>query len=78
MLTESAGTMVSEMDLVPLFCVGVALSAACTVTVEVPAVVGVPLITPEVDNVRPAGKVPVVTVQVYGAVPPIAVNVRGE
>jgi len=43
---------------------------------DVPPLAGVPLITP-VDgaNERPAGNVPAVVAQVYGAVPPIAVNV---
>lgn len=37
-----------------------------------PAAVGVPLITPAGDNVRPAGGVPDVTDHVYGCVPPMA------
>jgi hypothetical protein len=41
-----------------------------------PTPVGVPLITPAELSVRPAGKLlPVARVQVYGAVPPVAVNV---
>ncbi len=68
----------SEIDLVALFC-GVALSAACTVKVDpTTAVVGVPLSTPAVDNVKPPGSVPAVTAQVTVPVPPMAVNVRGE
>ena len=44
------------------------------VTVDEPAVVGVPDTSPAADNVRPAGKLPLVTENVYGAVPPLAVN----
>ena len=46
-----------------------------TVKVAVPAIVGVPLKTPAVDRVNPAGKGPVVTLQLYGAVPPAAARV---
>ena len=37
--------------------------------------VGVPLMTPAEDNVRPPGGVPVVTDHVYGGVPPVPSNV---
>jgi hypothetical protein len=48
---------------------GLPESVAFTVTVDVPAVVGVPLTTqPLSDN--PAGSVPAVTAQAYGEVPP--------
>ena len=40
------------------------LSATRTVKLELPAVVGVPLITPVPDSVKPAGKDPEVTDQV--------------
>jgi hypothetical protein len=46
-----------------------------TVKVEVPAVVGVPLIAPPVDRERPAGRDPEETDQLYGVVPPLADNV---
>ena len=45
------------------------------VTLEGPAVVGVPEMTPAVDSDRPGGSAPAVTVNVYGAVPPLAVSV---
>ena len=51
------------------------LSTTWTVKLVVPGVVGVPLTTPAADNVRPAGNVPDRTDQIYGAVPPVAVNV---
>ena len=49
-------------------------SVPVTVTVELPAVVGVPERTPAELNVKPNGKVPVVTANVYGAVPPLALR----
>jgi hypothetical protein len=36
----------------------VAALATCTVKLDVPAVVGVPLNTPAAENVRPGGSVP--------------------
>ena len=54
---------------------GVEESVTVTVKLEVPAAVGVPEITPAPLNVRPAGSVPDVTAQVYGAVPEEAANV---
>ena len=39
--------------------------------VAVPAVVGVPVMAPDV-SVRPLGSVPAVTAKVYGPVPPVA------
>ena len=46
-----------------------------TVKAEVPASVGVPEITPESEMVVPAGKLPFVSDQVYGPVPPVAAKV---
>ena len=56
-------------------CVAVRLgsvaSTTCTVKSNVPAAVGVPVITPvSAAIVRPGGRVPSVTDQVNGAVPP--------
>ena len=53
---------------------GWALSVAVTVNMKVPAVVGVPESVPSGASVSPAGAAPVVTAQVYGAKPPVAVN----
>ena len=50
-------------------------SAAWTVKLNAPAVVGVPLKTPELFSVRLGGGVPATTVQVYGGIPPITANV---
>ncbi len=57
---------------------GVGDSVSVTVTVKLlaPTVVGVPLITPVVgERLRPAGRAPVVTAYLYGAMPPAAVSV---
>jgi len=52
-----------------------ALSVACTVKVDVPAVVGVPPSTPAALKLRPGGGVPAVIAQfVYCVVPPLAAN----
>ena len=51
------------------------LSVTVTVKVVVPVEVGVPLTIPVVAKVRPGGKVPADTDHVYGAIPPLAVNV---
>ena len=55
-------------------CVGELESVTFTVNEEVPAVVGVPLICPELLSVRPAGKLPELTDQLYGVVPPLAAS----
>jgi hypothetical protein len=56
-------------------CGGVPESVAVTVKVEVPRVVGVPEIVPELLNESPPGSVPLVTLQVIGGVPPVACSV---
>ena len=59
-------------------CVAVApfVSCTCTVKFDVPAALGVPLIAPvDAFNVRPAGRVPTVTLHVSGVFPPVAVSV---
>jgi len=60
-----------------LVCAGLLASVTVNVRgVEVTAVVGVPVIAPvDALNESPAGSVPEVSVQVYGAVPPVAVSV---
>jgi|ERR1017187_434813 hypothetical protein len=50
------------------------LSVTCTVKVDEPAAVGVPLSVPPVESVSPAGGDPEVTDQVYGATPPEAAS----
>ena len=55
----------------------VSLTRTVMLVAGLAAAVGVPLIIPVLAfNVRPAGRVPAVIVQVpYGAVPPVAVSV---
>jgi hypothetical protein len=51
-------------------------SVTLAVKVSVPAVVGVPEITPvDAARLNPAGSVPALTLQLYGVVPPLACNV---
>jgi hypothetical protein len=50
-------------------------SVTPTEKVMLPAVVGVPVIAPFAASDRPAGSEPLLTVNVYGAVPPLAVTV---
>ena len=55
------------------FCAGEPVSVTLTVTITLPAVVGVPLTTHPVSE-RPCGNAPVIK-QLYGEVPPLAVIV---
>ena len=56
-----------------LLAVPEALSFTCTVKLELPELVGVPLMTPDAAfNKRPFGSEPEVIVQVYCGVPPTA------
>jgi hypothetical protein len=57
------------------FCCGEEESVTCTVKLDWPAPVGVPLIVPPLLKLRPAGKVPDAIVQEYGIVPPVAARV---
>ena len=66
--------MMVILRFVVALCAGELESVALTVNAEVPAVVGVPLICPELLRVSPAGKPPELIDQLYGAVPPVAPN----
>ena len=55
-------------------CAGELESVTFTVNEELPAVVGVPLICPELLSVNPAGKLPELIDQLYGVVPPLAAS----
>ena len=50
------------------------LSVAVIVKLDVPVAVGVPLMTPALLKLRPAGKMPVVTAYVYGLAPPLVLR----
>ena len=54
---------------------GSCASVTCTLNVDVPAIVGVPLIVPPELKLRPAGKEPLEMFQKYGEFPPVAVRV---
>ena len=56
-------------------CAGEVESLTLTVKEEVPAVVGVPLIWPDVHRVRPAVREPELSDQLYGVLPPLAESV---
>ena len=53
----------------------VLLSVAVMVKLTAPLAVGVPVIAPALESVRPAGRAPLVIAKVYGPVPPLAVTV---
>ena len=67
-----AQSIVSEYASVP---VQPLASVACAVKLDVPGVVGVPLIAPLVPSDNPAGSAPAIFVNEYGAVPPLAETV---
>jgi hypothetical protein len=50
-------------------------SVTFTTKEKLPDAVGVPLIWPELLSVNPPGKVPELTVQLYGLLPPLAASV---
>ena len=67
---EAATTIERATDLV---CAGLLLSVTVTVKLDVPLAVGVPEIKPdEGEMLSPAGRLPAVTDQLYGEVPPLA------
>jgi len=72
---ERAGPTVMLRDFVAVCAVGLVESVALTVNEEVPAAVGVPLSAPSDASDRPVGSEPVVMLQVYGLVPPVAPRV---
>jgi hypothetical protein len=57
------------------FCTGEEESVTCTVKLDWPTAVGVPLIVPFVFKLKPTGNVPEVNAHEYGVVPPEAVSV---
>ena len=66
--------MVTLKDLLALSA-GVLPSFTWTTKLKVPVVVGVPLMTPSPLSSKPGGSKPLVFDQVYGKLPPAAVNV---
>jgi hypothetical protein len=76
MLTGIAAAATAMLsDCVAVSAAGVLESVTMAVKLNDPVVVGVPEIVPlAVASVRPAGSVPALTLQLYGAVPPVAVK----
>lgn len=68
--TSGAGAIVSVTVPEPVWA-GFELSVALTVTVAVPAAVGVPLTTQLAESESPAGKEPDTMAQEYGEIPPV-------
>ena len=77
---EVAMVSVPPVDAALIFSVRLSVAVApaasftCAVNVDVPAAVGVPEIMPVAERFKPAGSVPLVMLQVYGLVPPLACN----
>lgn len=69
LMERPAGLMVTVMVPDP-FCGGLPLSVTETIPVLVPGPVGVPVTVQSALRVRPAGRLPDVSLQVYGPVPP--------
>ena len=69
--TIVAAAVIVILKFADAFSTGELESLTVTVNNEVPVVLGVPLIWPEPLRLKPAGKDPELTDQVYGAVPPV-------
>lgn len=74
MVSARAAGAMTMVSLAPTFCAGLPESVTFTLTVELPAIVGVPL-TVQPVSASPAGSAPVME-QEYGAAPPVAVMVE--
>ena len=62
--------------LVAIFAVGVVESVTCTVKLNVPEVVGVPVMAPvEAAKLNPGGNEPALMLQAYGVSPTLAARV---
>jgi hypothetical protein len=72
----TAAAMVRVSDCVAVCAVGVVESVTLAMKLNGPDAVGVPEIVPvAADSVRPPGKAPELTLQLYGVVPPVAARV---
>jgi hypothetical protein len=70
---EAQAEATTILRTLPVFCP--ALSVTWTVNEKLPALVGVPLQTPLVENVRPGGLMPDIRDHEYGGEPPVALTV---
>jgi hypothetical protein len=75
-VSGDGGALITKVAAKVAVCGVEAESVALIVKVLFPAAVGVPESTPAELNIRPAGRVPVLRLQVYGGVPPVAAKVR--
>jgi hypothetical protein len=71
----TAAATVRVNDFVAVCAVGVVESVTLAVNENEPEADGVPEIVPVAANVKPAGKAPEATLQLYGVVPPLAASV---
>jgi hypothetical protein len=72
---EAAPAVTVILRLFVALSAGVLASVTFTVNDDVPAAVGVPLICPAPLSVKPFGKAPALSDQVYGVAPPLAATV---
>ena len=72
MVSAPATVILNAWVLVPE---GLPESVTWTVKLKMPAVVGVPVIVPVVDKLRPVGNVPLLIDHAVGVIPPLAVSV---
>ncbi len=71
-VTESGTTTTVMLRLAEAVSGGLAESFTCAVKLAVPEALGVPLMVPVEFMAKPAGNVPLVMVQAYGWIPPVA------
>ena len=75
-MVNVAGVVLTVIDsFADAVCEGDPLSFTVTLNVAVPFAVGVPEITPPLDNDNPAGRLPEAIDHVNPGVPPLALNV---
>lgn len=72
---EFVGTVTTIENVIVFVNFGELESVAVIAKLDVPLAVGVPVITPALESVSPAGRLPEDNAHVYGAVPPVAVTV---
>jgi hypothetical protein len=74
-VTLSGGGVAAIVMLKLLLAAPAAESVACTVKLNAPLALGVPVMLPFVFRLRPPGSAPAAMDHVYGGVPPLAVSV---
>src|SRR5208282_1802686 len=75
-VTTSGGDATARLSALVALWTGLLASLTCTVKLKTPAPVGDPVITPSPAlSIRPEGRDPLATDQLYGKVPPLAASV---